>query len=320
MIDAEIDRVKPVRFPMVWLTYKVRIRRDLDRAFAAEGGETFFSADYLTRMAAQAKQLDEWLIKLFVVQITLTGFQVVGFVVPDASVSLFGITLKQASGVKEILISFYCLIAVATWITMLSRDTAITVLERAIEITTDAAFIDFGKLATPTPFGTKIYVPRAYEDWIFPTRLNTAIFWILSALSILLYTAIFCASVAINAFLFMDIYRHPTLGTTSYWVLSFVGLTLALGILFITRFYLPQPYRDQSVLQDLRALEHTDPGLYRRKRAEIYGPQSRLRKYTWSFLAQSAVTKALNALSSVKHASGSKIRSLLHRLRRGSRA
>src|SRR5882762_6193196 len=123
-----LDKIKPVRFPTVWLTYKARIRGDFDRAYSAEGGAEYFDSDYFSRLCAQIKQLEDWLIKLFVLQISLTGFQVIGFVGNDASISLFGITLKQATGVKEILIAFYAFIAVATWMIIISRDTVQTVL------------------------------------------------------------------------------------------------------------------------------------------------------------------------------------------------
>jgi hypothetical protein len=278
-----LDEIKPVRFPTVWLTYKARIRGDFDRAYSAEGGAEYFDSDYFSRLCAQIKQLEDWLIKLFVLQIALTGFQVIGFVGNDASISLFGITLKQATGVKEILIALYAFIAVATWMVSISRDTALTVAERLVERSTDEPFVAFGKLAAPTSFNVKFYMPRAYEDWIFPTRANQILFLVFVIAAVLISLAVFLFSLAVNVVFFLDIYRHPTLGVWSNWVLGYVGLTVAFGLIFLTRFYFPQPYRDQSILLALKTLEDADPSLYRRKRAELYGEHSKYRKYTWSY-------------------------------------
>lgn len=178
---GDLDRIKPVTFPTVWITYKGRIKRDLDRAFATAGGAEYFNSDFVTALSAQAKQLEDWAIKLLIVQIAITGFQVVGFVGNDASISLFGVTLKQATGVKEILISLYALVAVATWMVLISRDTSLTVLERLVELSTKEPFVHFGKLSTPTSFNLKFYMPRAHEDWIFPTRVNKFVFLVSSS-------------------------------------------------------------------------------------------------------------------------------------------
>jgi hypothetical protein len=133
-MTSELDRIKPVRFPLRWLTYRKRIILDLDRAYASEGGEEFFNADYVGRLSAQAKQLEEWAVKLLITQIALTGFQVIGFFGTDASISLFGITLKQATGVKELLIAFYCAITFAAWMIFISKETTLTILDRLAEL------------------------------------------------------------------------------------------------------------------------------------------------------------------------------------------
>lgn len=289
----ELNKVKPVVFPLIWLTYKQRIRRDLDRAHATDQGESFFDRDYFSRLSAQAKQLDETLVKLLVLQFALSAFQAVGFISNDASISLFGVTLKQAAGVKEVLLFLNALVALATWTITISRDTCLVVLERLSELTTDEALGAFGKLAAPTFFGVKVYVPRAYDDWIFPTRANSWLFAVVSGVAIFLTLAIICFSLALNILFFVGIYKQPTLGQWSYWLLAFVALTLAFGVLFVVRFYCPLPYRDQSGLLALQALEQADTKLFRRFRAEIYGPDSRYRRYTWRHRRDLALARFL---------------------------
>jgi Zn-dependent protease with chaperone function len=307
-MDIDLDKVKPVRFPTAWLTYKARITRDLNRAYAADGGAEYFNADYVNRLSAQAKQLEDWLVKLYGLQIALTGFLVIGFLGNDASLSLFGVTLKQAIGVKEIIISLSALIAMATWMVLISRDTALSVLERLVELSTAEPFVPFGKLAGPTSFNVKVYVPRAYEDWIFPTRANKMLFNLLLAVSATLLFAVFLFSFAVNLVLILDIYRQPTLGTWSIWILSYVGLTFFVGLLFLARFYLPQPYLDQSISLALKELEAVDPKLYRRQCEEVYGEHSKYRKYKLSFHVALGLTRLRSAIFSTCAAVLAKIR------------
>jgi hypothetical protein len=315
-MTTHLDIVKPVRFPVTWLTYKARIRRDLDRAYAVQDAEEYFNSDYFNKICAQAKQLEEWLAKLFLIQIALTIFQVVGFISNDASLSLFGITLKQAAGVKEMLLAFSASVAVITWMVILSRDTTMIVIERLIELSTDDRFVLFDKLAAPTPFNIKVYVPRAYEDWIFPTLPNRFTFLVFVVGAILLSLAVFLFSLAVNVVFFLDVYRNPTLGIWSKFVLSYVAFVAFIGVLFLVRFYLPQPYRDQSMLLEMKALEEADPALYRRKLEEVYGEHSKYRKWRLSYLVRATFSRVLSFVGSQRAALLKRMRTLLPKSKR----
>lgn len=110
--------------------------------------------------------------------------------------------------------------------------------------------------------------------------------------------AVYSFSIAINVLFFLDIYRHPTLGTWSNWILGYVSLMLFFGLLFLVRFYLPQPYRDQSSVLALRRLENDDPALYRRRLGEIYGADSEYRKYRWSYRVTQKLRRCKNSIVS----------------------
>lgn len=275
-----INQIKPVRFPKVWLTYRRRIRKDLDRAFAEEGAEQQFNSDYVSKLGTQAKQLEEWLIKLLIFQIALTCFQIIGFFGTDAQISLFGITLRQAAGVKELLLGLYALTSLITWCALASRDTTLIVAERVVELTTDEKFVHFAKLAAPTAFNSKFYGTRSYEDWIFPTKANKAFFWLVVWFALLLFGLFLFFSVAVNVAFFIEIYRNPTLGRWSEVLLGFVALTTLFGGLLMVRLYCPMRYEDNSINLEIEALKETDPRLYQRKIQEVYGPNSKYRKFT----------------------------------------
>lgn len=298
-MSSELDKVKPVRFPIKWMTYKARIRSDIDRAYAMEGGPEYLNDEYISRLGAQAKQLDEWLIKLLVILIALTGFQVVGFISAEASISLFGVTLKQAAGVKEILLVFYSFVAIATWMVASSRDTILAAVERLVELSTEEPLTNFGKLGAQTIFSMKFYFPRVHEDWIFPTPLNKALFVVFCTIGVLLFFTALSFSLAMYIWFFLDIYRHPTLGVWSTIILVFACLTGLFGVLHIVRFQLPLPYRDHSILLALKALEEADPPLHRRQRAEICGSQSAYRRYKSFYLVKIRARRMKDAVSNI---------------------
>lgn len=100
-------------------------------------------------------------------------------------------------------------------------------------------------------------------------------------------------SIAVNVAFFRDIYQNPTLGIWSNLVLAYVGLTVIFGFFLFIRLYLPLPFIDNSVNLSIEALKGVDERLYRRKVNEVYGPDSKYRKYTVSHHVHVAATMIL---------------------------
>ena len=63
----------PQNFPIRWLTYRARIRLDVDRAYGEDENDEFFTGNYLANLGTQVKQTDDWLVKLFILQIGLSA-------------------------------------------------------------------------------------------------------------------------------------------------------------------------------------------------------------------------------------------------------
>ena len=75
------------------MTYKHRVRDDLDTLWKEEAAKEFFGYDYKDGLKEAIKQLEGWLIKLTVTQTAIIAFLLAGFVSQEASISLFGISL-----------------------------------------------------------------------------------------------------------------------------------------------------------------------------------------------------------------------------------
>jgi hypothetical protein len=102
-----------MKFPIRWLTYKQRVREDVKAALAEDNAEEFFDGSFLEKIATSTKQQEDWVLKLLTLQVATIGFLIVGFVAPDAQISLLGLELKNLPGIREVLLVFSSTTAVA---------------------------------------------------------------------------------------------------------------------------------------------------------------------------------------------------------------
>lgn len=262
------------RFPVRWLTYKQRVREDIERLYKAENGPEFFDDKYVAQLGGVAKQLEEWEIKLLTVQIAISVFIVIGFLAGDASMSLFGISLKQAPGVKEMLLALAATLAVVIYAVSQSKNLRLVVIEKLIELRENPRFLSFAKLAAPSAFHLNAYIARQSERWVFSTFLGKLIFVALVVLFSFFLLLLLGSSVALWIYLFVEIWRQPTLGVWSYIALIYAGIGYSVCLLWLLRGFFPLPFRDMEVLQELSRLEHSNPQEYLRRLNELYGDGS----------------------------------------------
>lgn len=265
------------KFPTVWLTYRERIKLDLANVHAKDKADHFFNESYMSKVSAQQKQLADWTIKLLVAQIALTVFQVIGFISAEGSISIFGVTLKQAAGVKEMVLALSATVGLVTWIVMLSRDNCQAIIDTLLELNYSEEFLRYAKIGEQTPFNLKFLTPPIYEQYLFATRFNKATRVLFGVVILVLFLALLVFSLAANVFFFLSIYWKPTLGAWSFLVLGYVSAVVLFGILFFVRFYIPQPFSDNRIIAEVHALKDVDEGLYRRMVNEVYAPKSKYR-------------------------------------------
>lgn len=259
------------RFPVTWLTYKRRVRDDVETLYKAKGGADFFTDEYVSVLIHTVEQLEARQLKLMTYQIAISAFMVLGLVSSEATVTLFGIPLKDAPGVKEILLVLASSIAIVFFAQEQSKLLRLTIVEKLSELKTDDDFVDFAKLAIKTPFDLRGYAAKQYNKWIFatiPTRLATGLIVLLLGAALLIYLV---AAWALWVYVFVQIYRAPTLGLWSYIALLY-GVIISAGLFFwLIRANFPFPYRDHRKLKQLRDLEKSNPAAYRALWNELYG-------------------------------------------------
>jgi hypothetical protein len=259
------------RFPIRWLTYRTRIQLDVDEAFNLPSGKEIFDHDYVERADSAIKQLEAWQVKMMTTSFAISAFLVTGFITDDATVSLFGVSLKQAVGLKEVLLALSATIGVFMTSITQSKETLIAVLEKLTQLSTDREVLPLAALATRSSFHLKFYVPRQYDKWILPTFFTMLYSLLLGLLWIIVVLFMLAAVFGLTAFLAIQIYRHPTLGIWSTAILYYVGVVFMLSIFSTLKLILPMPYRDKSDLKKMLELETTNPAEYLALRRKYFG-------------------------------------------------
>jgi hypothetical protein len=262
-------RAERKRYPTRWLSYRARIRDDLKRAFEAPNAKEFFSKAYVDAVSAEARRLEDWNVKLLSIQFGIMAFLVVGFVSSDVSVSIFGVSLKNATGLKEVLLALSATVGMVSLFISSSRDTLVYIIDGITDLSADKTFSAYAKLSIPTQFNLKTYVGKQYELWVFPTFITKILFAIIVMLIVVLFFLVIAFSIGVSGMLFLDIYRNPTLGIWSGAILIYVTIAWALALIWAVRFNAPLPYKDMNVLQKLAALQETDPDEHERRLAEM---------------------------------------------------
>lgn len=253
-----------ITYPVRWLTYKTRLREDLRELYERKDGKEFFSKEYVDALSAEAKQLERWVLKLWAWELAIAAFIAIGFLSGDASISIFGVSLKNATGVKEVLLAFSATITFGLIILNSSKEALLHVIQCITEFAAPKDFIDFARLAMPTSFGVKMYIAKQYNRWVFSTFLTQLLFVILLVLLTAATAIIFACLIGFSIWIFLEIYQRPTLGIWSTAVLVYVSLSWVFGVIWTIRFTAPMPYQDLGILKKLNELQKTDPAAHRR--------------------------------------------------------
>jgi hypothetical protein len=262
-----IDR----RFPIRWLTYRARVQRDVEAAFKLPNGKEIFDYNYVEGVTNAIKQLEDWQVKCMSVSFAISAFLIIGFITDNASVSLFGVSLKQVAGLKEVLLAFSATIGVVLLMLTQSKEALIAVLAKLAELSTDKVVLPVVSLATRSSFHFKPYLPRQYDEWIFPTIFTKLLSLLTNVLVVGVVLFVFAGSLGLTLLLGFQIYRHPTLGIWSTVILYYVGAVFLLSIVATIRLNLPMPYRDKSDLKKMAELKKTDPAGYRVLQKKYFG-------------------------------------------------
>lgn len=253
------------------MNFKRRVRDDVEQAYREEGGPEFFNEEFISRIAASARRLEGWQIWLFATQTAILGFLLVGLVSNDASISLLGISIKNAPGVKEVLLGLVATIAILIYAVATLKDVRLFIVEKVIELRTDSKFMSLAQVAAPSAFESSVFMPKQYARYLFPTKLTKVLFAMPAVLFLLLLAFVYCLSIILYFYVIADVYWNPTLpGNWSQVIVAFAIASQALGILWMARAWIPLPYRDMSVLLELNRLQETDPEAYQRRLQEVF--------------------------------------------------
>jgi hypothetical protein len=260
-----------VVFPLKWLSYKQRIRNDVERLFVSPDGKTFFDEPYCGALEGSIKQLQDWYLKLLSLQTAISVFIIIGFISDDASISLLGITLKQAAGVKEVVLAVSVTFGLVTLVVSFLVETRVAVIEKLIILKTKPEFHSLALLRAPAMLHFRVYITQPYAEWMFPIFLSKVLMGAQMIGFFVLFLCAFVASIVITVYLFMNIYIAPTLGIWSYAILGYAALAYLTSLIAVIVLHCPLPYRDKSELLEVARLKETDPTRYDERIRKLFG-------------------------------------------------
>ena len=267
-------RAERRRFPIRWLTFKRRLHDDVEAAFNGPGGAAFFNEKYLGFLSSAVRQIESWQIRVITLQFAIIFFLLLGVVSSENSISLFGVSVKNATGVKEILIIVSATLTLVSVALVYAKEMRLQIIETVTRLTVAPPLVDLALVGEPSSFHSRFYAPKQYNRWIFPTLLSKLIRITFGSLAALMLMALLAMGVGIQFYVLAQIYTHPTL--PAHWSLVAIVYSVCgylLGLLGLIVQNVPLGHVDNEVLLELRALEASDPEAHRRRLLEVFGDE-----------------------------------------------
>jgi hypothetical protein len=238
-----------MNFPIRWLTYKQRISDDVKAILGNEDASDFFDGDYLSALSTQIKQQEEWLLKIFALQMAIITFLLIGYVSPDTKLSIFGVDLKGIQGSREMLLLLSSALGTFTCMIAASRDAAVYLAEAILQHNEASGLKPFKAFVAPSVFNVRLYLPREYDRWMFAI-IPTKIFILPAAICLVVMAIIILSgSFAIHWVLIREIWVNPSLGKWSIATLVFVFASYFVNLVILIRIAVPLPYSDKGALK-----------------------------------------------------------------------
>jgi hypothetical protein len=263
---------KEPQFPTRWLSYKSRIRNDVDFLYGTQEGEAFFNENYMKSLEYSARRLEARQLRLIAVQTGLIIFLLIGIVSQSGDITVLGISVRYAPGLQEVVLAFSATIGLLILLVSSSKDLRLYIVERIVELKSPEGFADLAKIAAASGYDFRIYMTKPYLKWVFAKPLTKTLFFLTVSLFALLGVALYIASIAIHVFLLWNMFVHPKIAVLYsriiFWYV--IGFDL-LGVLWLVVSLFPLPFSDRSSLQGLEQLKISNPTEYAARIKKLYG-------------------------------------------------
>lgn len=257
-------------FPIIWLSYQSRVRNDVEAAYNQPGGKEFFNTEYEASLTESLRVLESWQLRIMALQFALYAFITSGYFTPSSSVDILGVSLHSAPGLKELVLSVAATLALFMVLVSTSKDLRVAILEQLSLLKTDPNFRDLALVATPAAFHFRIYVAKAFRNYIFPLFVTSALNALVFVFIIAFMAALYFMTWVLQIFLLIDIHRHPALGFASTLVFWYMISVQVFGVLWIVRSHVRLPFRDKHALLELEQLRQTDLAAFFVMRGKLF--------------------------------------------------
>jgi hypothetical protein len=262
---------KPTIAKRVWLTVEQVRRSSILDALSTVAGRKLFTASYATELASRRNELEKAFWRVAIFNILIAGILFLNSSLIAAEFTIGGISFRQISPVKEILLFVSSTLVVIVAYLGLQVRAMNTALSAWLEKTYSPGIREVARLKLMGLPGEAGAWPSSGNPSIHPASLRHG-YAIVVALALIVWLVIFIlATFAINIIIIVDTIRNPNFPPLWSWmVVAYAIAGQIISTALSALHFLPLPYTDYTDVMKLVDLEKRDPVAYLEERRRAF--------------------------------------------------
>lgn len=250
---------------LYWITFLRNRQDEFRRILADEAHQAAFDGEYLKALTHAQSENDKTAHRLWVFQMVLVGFLALSAIPIQTEITVFGLSARSTDKLKEVVLVVSAVCAAFSALHVPSALELRAALSAFLEqrLGSDASVQAKELLSLPylqhLGAGLRALPVSPQPDLVMTTGSFVAVLSAM-ALGFLILLAVALITLAVHAYVIIDIIRTP--GLPPLWSWSAIGVTIAadvFSVLMFLLFFAPLPFQDFRPLTELIALEKADP-------------------------------------------------------------
>jgi len=246
-----------------WLTFR-QLHRERIRHLLTQADQQLFDSDFFKDLGARRLELEKSYWKVVVFASAIIGFLALRFA-GQTEISLLGLVIRH----PEPLIMVLALLSVVGEMQRNQIDRIKITLDEFARVKAGAGGAYYYKLRWSGLIGDEVHfqAPEGHTSPGVAIRVWAYLYVGTVILTVAIYVAV---SIGIQIITFVGIWRTPSLGPlVSYVVLTFALCANAFVLMMLVGNYVPMPYTDYTVSNELAELRESDPAAHDVKMTEL---------------------------------------------------
>jgi len=262
---------KPTLAKRVWLTSEQVRKMSILDALSTSAGQKLLTESYATELAGRRNELEKAFWRVSIFSMLVAGILFLNSSLIAAEFTIGGISFKQVSPVKEILLFISGTLVVIVAHLQIQVRAINTTLSAWLEQKYSPSVRAVATLKLMGLPGEATAWPTSGKPHFFPAGLRT-VYGLTVALALIVWLVILVLALfLVNIVIIVDVIRNPNLPPLLSWTIVTYAIAahiVSTGIAMLQ--FLPLPYTDYSVVMKLVDLEKRDPATYLEERRRAF--------------------------------------------------